>query len=109
VSGDWIDGLTPEEREGWDAFVDHTRRETLRAMEQSAFVMSLVPGEADIKFAVELGLAIMLDKPLMAVVMPGAEVPPKLRLVADRIVEADVDVDAGRRKVAAAMRELLGD
>ena len=109
MTRDWIDNLSPEERESWDKFVDHARRETLRGIEESAFVMSLVPGEADIKFAVELGLAIMLDKPLMAVVTPGVEVPAKLRLVADRIVEADVDLESGRREIALAVSEMMGE
>jgi len=110
VSGDWLDELTPDERAEWERFVDHVRRSTLQGIDKSAFVISLVPrGETDIKFAVELGLSIMLDKPILAVVMPGAEVPDKLRLVADRIIRADVDLEAGRQQVAAAMRDLLDD
>jgi hypothetical protein len=107
---DWIDSLTPQERDGWDEFVEHFRRDTLGKMEQSAFVASFVPGDDfDVKFATELGAAILLDKPLLAVVLPGASVPGKLRRVADRIVEADVDVEEGRRKVAAAIETMLAE
>jgi hypothetical protein len=105
---DWLDDLTPDEREGWDDFVEHFRRDALQKLEESAFVASLVPREDfDAKFAVELGASIMLDKPLLAIVMPGAEVPAKLAKVADRIVQADVDTEAGREAVHAAMREML--
>lgn len=104
MSGDWLDELDEEERKGWDEFVEHVRRSTLQQMQESAFVMSLVPrGETDVKFAVELGLAIMYDKPLLAVVMPGSEVPEKLRRVADEIVEADVDVEEGQRRIREAL------
>jgi hypothetical protein len=111
VSDDWLDRLPDDERQEWERFVDQTRRQTLHGMAESAFVLSLVPAgdRTDIKFAVELGLAIMLDKPLVAVVMPGAPVPAKLRRVADRIIEADIDREAGRQKVAAAMREVMAE
>jgi nucleoside 2-deoxyribosyltransferase len=39
-----------------------------------------------VKFAVELGFAIMLNKPIIAVLQPGGTLPDKLRLVADEIV-----------------------
>ncbi len=67
--------------------------------------VSLVPkGPADMKFAVELGLSIMLDKPFIAVVAPGQEVPAKLRAVADRIVvwepgQSEADLMAALREV----------
>jgi nucleoside 2-deoxyribosyltransferase len=107
---DWLDALDPDERSEWDRFVEHTRRHTIEGMTKSAFVMSLVPSKdrLDVKFAVELGLAVMLDKPILAVVMPGAEVPARLRQVADRIVEADLDTEDGMAAVAAAIREFTG-
>jgi nucleoside 2-deoxyribosyltransferase len=104
---DWLDDLSAEERRGWDQFVDHVRRDTVQKMDKSAFVLSLVPsGGADVKFAVELGLAIMLDKPILAVAMPGAEVPAKMRQVADEFVEADVDLAEGRDAVVQAIQRL---
>lgn len=64
-------------------------------MAESAFVVSLVsPGKGDVKFWVELGASIMMNKPILAVVLKGAEVPPKLRLVADEIVYMPNGVDA---------------
>lgn len=97
VSTDW--------GEEFEKYVDHFRRDAVQKMHESAYVMSLVPGEFDVKFATELGAAIMMDKPLLAVVMPGAKVTRKLKLVADHIVEADLDTEEGREKVAAAVVE----
>lgn len=102
MSGDWTEGL-----DGWDDFVAHTRRVTVEGLAASAFVMSLVPrGEPDIKFAVELGLSIMLDKPILAVVLSGSAVPEKLRRVADEVVVADVDTEEGVALVAAAVNRM---
>ena len=98
---DWVDELTPDERQRWDAFVARFRRDELQKIAGSTAFVSLVPpGEIDVKFAVELGTAIMLDKPILAVVMPDAIVPGKLALVANEIVYADLDTEKGRALVA---------
>jgi len=105
--GDWVEELEPDERKEWDEFVAHFRRNALEGMVDSAFVASLVPkGDFDVKFALETGAAILLGKPIIAIVMPGAEVPGKLGLVADIVVEADLDTEAGREAIAKAMKEM---
>lgn len=98
---DWDETLTPKQKKAWRQFVKHTREDTAKKMASSAFVMSLVPDEVDIKFAVELGLAIMLDKPLMFVLGPGTHIPEHLRRVADKIVVADIDTEEGQAIIQA--------
>jgi nucleoside 2-deoxyribosyltransferase len=93
---DWDKDLSAEDKERWDEFVTFQREQTMKQMMESAFVMSIVPEEADIKFAVELGLAIMLDKPLFCVLLPGAKMPPKLEKIADMVTVADLDTKEGR-------------
>lgn len=84
-------------------------------VEGSAMFVSICPGtdRIDAKFCVELGVAIMLDKPILAIVAPDQEVPYKLREVAEMVVVADITTDEGRRLVAQAIREfqrnVLGD
>lgn len=66
----------------------HVRGELIPKLRESALTVSLVPsGQTDVKFAVELGLTIMLDKPIILAVAPGVTVPPKLAQIADEIVE----------------------
>ena len=104
---DWLDELDDEQRAEWDAFVARFRRDALAKMSDSAFVASLVPrGGFDVKFALETGTAILLGKPILAVVAPGGELPGKLGLVADEVVHADVDTEAGREAIAAAIERL---
>lgn len=105
---DWVEDLSPESRKEWDKFVEHTRRETLEKMTDSAFVMSIVPDDKnlDVKFAVELGMAIMLDKPIMAIVQPGARIPDKLRTVCEEIVEMDIDLEEGRAELLKAISRM---
>lgn len=70
-----------------------------------AAVCVSVVGEGDYanidpEFCVQLGVMIMLDKPIIAVQMPGAVIPDKLRLVADEIVEADMGTSEGQAHFA---------
>lgn len=106
------DDLSAEERQTWDRFVQRSRDELVDMVDSSAFMMSLVPkGDVDIQFAVELGLGIMLDKPIVAVAVNGTPVPPGLRRVAHAVIEVgDIDTAAGRedfvRKLEVAAQEL---
>jgi hypothetical protein len=62
--------------------------------------------------AVELGFAILLDKPVIALARRGRGVPPGLRRIAHAVIEMDhdLDVEAGRlelqRKLTAVTAEL---
>lgn len=107
---DWLDTLGPEERASWDSFVTHTRAEAAQKIDSSAFVLQLVPDakDVDIKFAVELGLAIMLDKPIVAIAMPGIPVPPGLRRVVHHVIEMDedLDTDAGRQEMSDKLKPI---
>ena len=102
---DWERDLTDDEREQWEEFVRNVREDALAKIADASFVVSLMPsGEADIKYAVELGLSIMLDKPLLVVAHPDATVPRHLQRVSDTIVYADLDTEEGREVVAAAIQ-----
>jgi hypothetical protein len=104
----WVERLDPDEREEWDEFVDHWRKDTLTKMVDSAFVASLVPDDPfDVKFALETGAAVLLGKPIVAIVMPGAKVPGKLALVADAVIEADIDTEEGKKMVAAEITRIV--
>lgn len=106
---DWTELMDDEARKKWDKFVQHFREDALVKMTDSAFVAQLVPdkGKFDVKFATELGTSIMLDKPILAIVMPDAEIPGKLRLIADEIVEADLDTEEGRQSVQEAVGRMM--
>lgn len=79
----------------------------LPKLKASAITVSLAPnGETDIKYAVELGLSIMLDKPIIVVAEKGQELPSRLQRVADRVIYADFRTEAGRAEVARALKEI---
>lgn len=76
-------------------------------LEGSAVCISLVPPDqkVDAKFCLELGVMIMLDKPIIAVRTGDAEIPPKLRQIAEVVVEEDITTPEGQAQIAAAIKE----
>jgi hypothetical protein len=85
-------------------FAERVRTEMLPKLSDSAITISLAPGaDVDVKYAVELGFSIMLDKPIIIVAMPGRPVPAKLRKLADAVIEADITTEAGQALLQEAM------
>lgn len=71
-----------------EAWARHVVDEMVPNLESSACAISLYPsdgGVGDVKYWVELGAMIMLDKPILVVVMGDSVIPPKLALVADEV------------------------
>ena len=75
-------------------------------LRESAMAAMLVPDETDVKFGVELGMSIMMDKPILLVVRPGTKVPEHLARVADRIVEGGLDDPTTQERLVAAIKSI---
>lgn len=106
----WDEEMPKEQQEEWQRFVKNAREDAARKISDSAFVISLFSGgEPDIKFAVELGLSIMYDKPIALVAQKGAEIPGKLRQVADEIIELehDEDTEAGQLEIQRLLTPVI--
>ena len=87
----------------------HAKRDLYPKMAESAMFLSLYPsdGTPDAKFCLELGMAIMLDKPIIAVTKRGVPVAKHMLRVADKVVELDWDdPDATAEALRKAMMEL---
>lgn len=76
--------------EEFKAYTTHVRTELVPMIEGSGIGAAIVPvnpKDVDVKFAVELGLMIMMDKPIILIVQPGTKLPEHLVRAADEIVE----------------------
>ncbi len=94
----------------FDKFVKRVRKELVPKIEDSNIFVAITPGspdKVDVKFAVELGLAIMYNKPIIATIAPGTQIPEKLSRVVDRFVELDLSDPTGRERLVAAINEML--
>jgi hypothetical protein len=76
-------------------------------MADSAVAVSLYPQDGttgDVKYWVELGAMICMDKPILVVAMGDAVLPRKLELVADKIVRLpDGLSESGSQQLADAV------
>jgi hypothetical protein len=97
------------------AWAQHVLDNMVPALDNSGFVVSISPthGIGDVKYWVELGASIMMDKPIIVVAVAGAELPEKLKAVADEVVYLPEGVNpAGSADLLAAitrMTEKLGE
>jgi hypothetical protein len=92
-----------------DEFERQVRENLFPMIEDTAVFVSLCPIDRtpDAKFCVELGAAIMYDKPIVAVAPVGWTIPGKLQAVADHIITADVATQAGREHIAQELDRIL--
>ena len=94
--------------EEWKDFARRAEQDMAPKLEGADISISIVPsgGPGDAKFWAELGCAIMLDKPIVALVRPGVKTSKKLMMVADEIIECDLDTQEGRRTLGAQIQAI---
>lgn len=97
----------------WDhpdakAWAKSVREDMLPLLRQSAVSATLITGsDPDVKLAVELGMSILLDKPIIVLVTTGATVPEHLVRCADEIIEVDLAAPMATQRALAAAFERL--
>jgi hypothetical protein len=103
-SDDW--DRDPEAR----AWIKRVRESLSPKILGSAVVISMVPSDnvPNVRFAVELGFAIMYDKPLIMAIHPGQKIPDHLVRVADDIVEVDATQPEKMGEAIHAAMQRLG-
>jgi hypothetical protein len=91
-------------------FARAVKNDLVPKLNASEITVSLCPTDPtalDVKYAVELGFSILLDKPIILCVAPGQVIPDHLVRVADRIVEYDRADPAGSQdRLQAAIEEI---
>lgn len=93
----------------FDAFVKRVRKDLVPKIEDTSIFVSITPNspeKVDVKFAVELGLAIMYDKPICAIIQPGTKIPEKLSRVVDRFVEMDFNDPTQSQRLNDTLNEM---
>jgi hypothetical protein len=88
-------------------FLFHAEKDMFPAMKGS--VMSLIIGsdKPDAKLALEIGAAILFDKPLIVMIPRGRKVSSQLRRIADEIIDYDGLDDKTAKRVRAAMFRII--
>lgn len=87
----------------WLEFARRAREELQPKLEGSSVAVTLFDGEIDPKVAIETGYMVLMDKPIIAMVVPGVRASKKLIGVADEVVEGSLDDPSTMDRIKAAM------
>ena len=90
----------------WEAFKNEVNTNLAPKLADSACSITIYSGKEDIKLAVELGLTILMDKPIILCVTHGAKIPGHLARVADEIIEID-DIPSASDRIMEAVTRVL--
>lgn len=84
------------------------RVDCLPKLAQSKFVIGICdPENVDGFLLMQLGAAVLLDKPLVIVALKGIWIPARMRELADEVVEIESMKDlAGQERLAQAIRRV---
>lgn len=94
----------------YKAFAEQVLQDTVPKMADSAYVMAIAPmvgTKADIRQAVEIGLAILMDKPLIVIAPTGRTIADRLLRIADHVIEGDMSTEEGREDIMAKMKTIM--
>ena len=76
-------------------------------MMRSAFVIGAMSEEPDLALALQIGLSLMLDKPLVLLAPPGLWLAPRLRALADTVVVGDLKEPGVRERLMTAIQKII--
>ena len=93
----------PFDDPAWKEYARHAREVLEPMVADSNVGVSIFTGTVDPKMAIETGYMILLDKPIIAVVAPGAKIPRKFAAVIDAVVEGEVDDPTLPQRISAAI------
>jgi hypothetical protein len=89
------------------AWLASVEREMLPKMKDSAVSLAIFSGTIDAKICVEIGAAILLDKPIILLVPNDKLLPAALARAATKIVRGDLTDPDTQRRLTNALQEVL--
>lgn len=92
-----------------DDYLEHARLKMFPMMKKSQISLTILKGDPDPKLCLELGAALLFEKPLIILAIKGYPIPEALRRVADRVVEVDELNEAAKKKLSEAIEDVLSN
>lgn len=91
------------------AAIEQMGEESIPRIEASRMVISAIEaGRVDAQMCLQIGAALLLDKPLIVTVFKGSWIPARLRQLADAVIEGDSMQDPEvQEKLQAAIRKVM--
>lgn len=91
-------------------WLKRAEREMLPKLRESALSLMLFhEGHVDMKIAVELGSAILLDKPIVVITGPNDKIPPVLLAIARKVIRANVNTSEGKEAISREIAKFLDE
>lgn len=92
-----------------DDFIELAKQELVPKMADSRYVISIAPAseDYDLKAAIEIGLCILMGKPLIVLAPMGRTVADKLLRIADHVIIGDLESEAGRTAMYIQLERIL--
>ena len=91
-----------------EAWLAENAGEILPRMRASKVCLTvLLPGHVDAFLALQVGMALLLDKPLIIIGVDNAWLPERVRQVADVIIEGSMKDPATAERAKEALRSIL--
>jgi hypothetical protein len=87
-------------------FLEAAEADMFPKLQSSAMSITIL-GKPDPKLCLELGAAILFDKPLIIFAPPGTTVPANLRRCASAIIEGDMKDEAVRQKLMTTLNDVV--
>lgn len=94
----------------WKAYAAHAANDLIPKVTSSAVTLALVPDpetELDMKFCIELGACIMLDKPILGIAVPGQRIPERYLRVADEVLYIDLSTPEGQEELQQGLTSFM--
>jgi len=92
-----------------EQYLEHAKSEMFPKLKSSAISVTLLNDNPDPKLCLELGAAILFDKPLIIVVSRGERVSSNLRRVATVILEGNPNDPAFQLQLTNAIHNILAN
>jgi hypothetical protein len=101
---------TSEDR-AWISYSERFRREVLPQLLSSAICLAVWEGDdvvSDVRFATQIGMMLLHDKPIVLTYRPGHPPPARLARVADEVIELDAADPTSQDRFADLLARLRG-
>lgn len=100
----------PFQSPGYRQYARHFIKNVLPQVRSSSYFIAIAPvsgTEADVKMATEVGMCILLDKPLIVFAPEGRPVAERLLRIADHVIRGDMDSPLGMAEMQAKLQRIL--
>jgi hypothetical protein len=96
-----------DQKDALEDYLRHAEEEMLPKMKQSALSLLLHQKDPDAKLCLELGAAILYNKPIIVMVTDGSPVPANLARLASAVVQGDINDASTKARLQSAIENAI--